>query len=174
MQRFTGVFIVNSLLVLINLGVAGYSGYIIYEERKDNNDLSWKNCDSMLIYSAICGIAAFLYGLNRIYETLYILRKRRVLRNRLSSPRRYWRGANMLMLFGISVLYIGFHSVLCIRLRNLNSDCVHYFKRNVSNVGNTWGLFITQVTNFLIFVTTGLYLVKQSMCPTRTMYDDIY
>ena len=172
MNRFTGLIAVNSLLVLLNLGIGGYSGYILYEEHKENE--SWKTCDSILIYSTICAIVALLYGLYRVTETVYTVRARRVLRNRLNEPTRYCGGANILILFCLYLVYIGFHTVLCVKLRNMDSDCIHYFKREINGVGNVWGVFIAQISNFLVFVITGFYLMKQSLCPARNIYDSLH
>ncbi len=173
MNRSTESIFVNTLLFLINLGVSGYSGYMLYEEHTYNNN-SWKNCDKILIYSAASGIATMIYGLYRVYETIYSIHKRRALRNRLHEPRKYCRGGNVLILFALYVAYISVHSILCVKLTELDSDCIHYFKRDINGMGDIWGLFITQVSNFVLFVLTGIYLIKQNMCPNRSVYDEIY
>lgn len=173
MNRSTESIFVNTLLFLINLGVSGYSGYMLYEEHTYNNN-SWKNCDKILIYSAASGIATMIYGLYRVYETIYSIHKRRALRNRLHEPRKFCRGGNVLILFALYVAYIGVHSILCVKLTELDSDCIHYFKRDINGIGDMWGLFITQVSNFVLFVLTGIYLIKQNMCPNRSVYDEIY
>ena len=174
MNRLTENILFNILLFLVNIGVSGYSGYMLYDEHTYNNNNSWKKCDKILIYSAASGIATMIYGLYRVYETIYSIHKKRAFQNRLHEPRKFFRGGNIIILFALYIAYISVHSILCIKLTQLDSDCIHYFKRNVNGVGNIWGLFITQVSNFVLFVLTGIYLMKQNICPSRNVYDEIY